>query len=141
MYIKKSDSKKLIKDFEKSVCNEISSTTTFLCQLLKEDDWSFIIKSHALIEATVTELITISLGNPSLKSIVERLPLSEIQTGKIAFAKQMELLSSPQITFIRFFSTLRNDLVHKVENIEFSLKDHWQGLDKNQKKSFRNKVE
>ncbi len=46
----------------------------FLERLVEEDDWSFLIKSHAVVEAALTHLIT-SRADPSLRPLFLRLPL------------------------------------------------------------------
>ena len=53
--------------------NELENDTGvkegFFISLLKEDDWSFIIKIHALYEAAITSLILNKLGQPTLEKI------------------------------------------------------------------------
>lgn len=42
---------------------ELGLPEGFYAELLGEDDWSFIIKLHALMEAAVTGLIVAALGH------------------------------------------------------------------------------
>jgi uncharacterized protein YutE (UPF0331/DUF86 family) len=132
MYLKKKDVKKLLVNFKLSSIDDLKEKSTFIIELLSQNDWSFIIKSHAYLEAVVTQLIIDHLDESSLKGFVERLPLSDSQTGKIAILKELDILEPETRKFIRWFSELRNSIVHKVENIDFDLKSHFLKLDKNQ---------
>lgn len=41
--------------------NEMQIPSMFLISLLKEDDWSFVIKSHAFLEGLLTHVLVESL--------------------------------------------------------------------------------
>jgi len=109
---------------------------SFCEALLNEDDWSFIIKIHALIEGALTHALVASIGVESMRGIFSRLDTSSPRTGKVEFAKALDLLSSEDRASIRYLSELRNDLVHKVQNVSFDLKAHVRSLDKDQRKKF-----
>lgn len=141
MFVAKTDAQNLLKGFIDTLGGKLKETNEFLASLADEDDWSFVIKSHALIEATVTNLITSALGDDRIYLTIERLPLSESQAGKIIFAKQLGVLEKPQIRFIKWYSELRNQLVHKVDNIEFNFLQYWASLDANQKKSWKDTID
>ena len=126
-------------DLDKSIRNIESRTGVrngFFSDLLKEDDWSFIIKSHALLESACAEILTEHSGVPEMINIYSRLELSAKTTGKIAFLKAFDLTIDRERRFITSLSELRNLLVHNVRNTTFNLFDHVAGLDKNQKKIF-----
>lgn len=108
----------------------------FYVLLLKEDDWSFIIKLHTLIEAASTYVLTKKLKNPEIEEVISKLPMSDTSIGKLSMIKDLNILSKGQQKFIRFFSELRNKLVHKLENVEFNFSEYINALDKNQKLSF-----
>lgn len=63
-------------------------------KLLDEDDWSFIIKLHALMEAAIAYLLTQHFDDDRLSGVFEYLELSDAGKGKIAFVKELELLPS-----------------------------------------------
>jgi hypothetical protein len=107
----------------------------FVIGLPKEDDWSFIVKIHALIEAAVTTQLSESI-DPRLTLVFEQLELSDPRKGKIAFTKALNTLDSNQRRFIRFLSELRNDLVHNVRNVSFNITAHLSTLDKKQRANF-----
>jgi hypothetical protein len=137
MYLFKDQAKELMKSVTSDMSGELKEKTDYILALLNDDDWSMIIKAHALIESLVTELLLAKTEEPKLRSLIERLPLSDEQLGKVKIAKDYGLLSSHERTFIKKLSSLRNDLVHKFENINFNLPDYVDMLDKNQKKAWK----
>lgn len=136
MYLHKKQAEELIKHSLTSTTEEVKEKTKFMLSLLHTDDWSMIIKSHALIEMIVTELIIAQTEEAKLKPFIERLPLSDNQTGKLKIVKDYNLLTNEQCAFIKKLSELRNLIVHKFENVNFNLKNHVDSFDTNQKKSW-----
>lgn len=94
---------------------QIEECADALTKFYAEDDWSFVIKSHALIERAVTGMLIETTGDDRLKRTFERLPLSYEEMGKLSVAKEFDVLTKPQRRFIRTLSQLRNNLVHKVK--------------------------
>lgn len=122
----------LIANIADSVDGHIEKITSYL----KDDDWSLIIKLHALLEAAMSQLL-VSKIDRSIKAVIERLPLSDNSIGKGRMALEMGLISESQYRFLRKFSELRNSLVHKVENVDFDLKAYVDALDQNQRKGWK----
>ena len=116
--------------------SELGVAPAFFHGLLDEDDWSFIIKLHSLIEAAATHLLVVTLGKDELETIISRLELSGQTTGKVAFFKSMELLDSPSRRFIRSLSEVRNKLVHDVSNVSITLEQYVSNLKEEEKKGF-----
>lgn len=108
----------------------------FFDDLKAEDDWSFIIKSHALIEAACAELLTEYVGSRELLDPFSRLELSNKRAGKIAFLKSLNLLNEDERRFVSALSELRNILVHNVSNTAFDLSGHVASLNTQQRRSF-----
>lgn len=81
-------------------------------------------KSSRTGRSFCTGVLVDSVGDERLKRIFERLPIADEQLGKIEVAKELGLLTPEQRRFIRFFARLRNQLVHRVENVDFSFKQH-----------------
>ncbi|WP_303909445.1 hypothetical protein [Thiohalomonas denitrificans] len=108
----------------------------FLDSLKNEDDWSFIIKLHALVEAAVSHLLVHKFGDERLLSIFSRVELSNKATGKIAFISAMELVNKHERRFIRSLSELRNKLVHNIGNVQFDLATYADNLEKDAKDNF-----
>lgn len=116
---------------------ELGLPAGFFHALLHEDDWSFVIKLHAFFEGVITQLLVKSLSRESLEGILSELPISDKRIGKMAFVRALKLLEEGPRKFISDLSDLRNALVHNVRNVQFDLKEHVKGLDKNQRKKFR----
>lgn len=122
--------------------------TGFFDRLLAEDDWSFVVKLHALMEAAVSHLVcetlTISMKDysaqffdkPLLAKLLAYAELSNKRTGKTTLARSLGLILDYQRDFLYHLSELRNDLVHDVRNVSFQLTDYVAKLDVNQRKNF-----
>jgi len=109
----------------------------FLDQLLKESDWSLVIKMHAVFEAVLASLITKRLANPQVGDVVSNLDFNNTKAGKVALARALGLVESPEVAFLRGLSELRNKLVHNIENVTFSFKTHVASLSAAELKKFR----
>ncbi|HEX6368753.1 MAG TPA: DUF433 domain-containing protein [Longimicrobium sp.] len=99
----------------------------FLSKLSKEDDWSFVIKSHALIEAAITQML-LTVSDPRVTENFRKLPLGGGRTGKLAFAEALGFVNREHRAFIDLFSELRNKLVHDVRSVSFSFERHFANL-------------
>jgi len=107
--------------------------------LVKEDDWSFVIKLHALVEAAVAHLLATNCGDKLLDVFV-RLELSNNTTGKLAFAKALNAFDDDERKFIRSLSEIRNSFAHDVRQADATLPVYVSRLDVNQLKAFKDAV-
>lgn len=137
MYIDRDKAEKLLEASEKDTIDGIKGQSDFLLSLLDGDDWSLVIKSHALIESIVTELIVTRIDEPRTRAFVERLPLSNAETGKLRLAKDFDLIGTNARSFVKAFSALRNSLVHKIENVTFDFSVYVETLDENRKRQWQ----
>ena len=78
----------------------------FFEKLKDEDDWSFIIKLHALFETACTHLLIFHFNEPNLVNILSRLEISNKTTGKLALLKELGLLGKNYRVFIYSLSEL-----------------------------------
>ena len=101
-----------------------------------ENDWSFVIKAHALAEAAVSHLLTKAVKRPELSDLFSRLDMSNKATGKAAFVKALGLLGEEERRFVSAFSELRNRLVHDVRNVNFDLLEHVNALNAKERETF-----
>lgn len=121
-----------------NIKNELLEKSEFLLKLLLDDDWSFVIKSHSLIESLVTELIINEIDEVELKKLIERMPLHNETVSKMEIAKIYNIFSIEERGFIISLTEIRNKIVHKYENINFSFETHINELiDKNKRKRWR----
>lgn len=109
---------------------------SFMKRLLHDDDWSFVIKAQALVEAALTDLLVAHAGDDRLKPIYEKLPIANEETGKVKLGESLGLLSKTQRRYIRALSSLRNKLAHRVEYLDFKFQDHIEKLPKNELKAW-----
>lgn len=120
---------------------ELSLPKGFFDTLLNENDWSFIIKLHALFESSISYLLTDYIGKTNLIDIFSNLELSNKKTGKIAFAKALNLLEKDERRYISFLSKLRNTLIHNIQNVNFDLQSYIAQLSTAKKNNFIKAVE
>jgi len=104
----------------------------FYSNLLREDDWSFVVKLNALFEGACTHVLTTRLHAPELADAFANLDLANTKYGKIALLRSLGAISSEQATILRSLAELRNALVHNISNVSFSFSTHLSGLDANQ---------
>lgn len=116
--------------------SELALSPGFFDGLRAEDDWSFIIKCHALMETACSVLLTAYFNNPKYEDIFSRIEMSDTKKGKVAFLRTAGLVVPEEVRFIIALSELRNKLVHNIRGIAFKFSDHVSALDANQKQSF-----
>ena len=117
-----------VSDFE----SRLKLPNGFYRDLLKEDDWSFVIKVSALFEAATTHLLAARFGTPEIESELAFLEQANPRNGKIVLLEKMEILYKEQANCLTKLANLRNQLAHKIENVSFNFADYITGMDKNQ---------
>ena len=110
----------------------IQKCRDFLNKIEDDSDWAFLIKVHSLIDNSVTDVLVTFLGEPKARRLLERLPLADQEIGKLSLAKDFSILDAPQRRFIRNLSTLRNNLAHRSDHVDFTFNEYLSGLDKRQ---------
>jgi len=102
---------------------DLGITPGFFQALLDEGDWSFLIKTHALLEAAVSHLISTAVGKPELTTILDKLNLNDDNRGKTGFLKALNLLPPEHIRFIKAMCKMRNLAAHDVDYVSATLPD------------------
>jgi hypothetical protein len=126
----------LLQQHARDLENSLGLTPGFFHSLLLQgDDWSFVIKAHALVEAGVTFHLVEAVGDARLAMPVAHLPLGGA-AGKLGFAKALGILDRSQVRFALYVSRLRGNLVHDVRNVAFSLDGYVEGLGADGQKEF-----
>ncbi len=120
---------------------ELNITQGFLYNLKDQDDWSFVIKAHSLLEGSVSQLLSQVMGNENFNEIFSQMELSNKKTGKVAFVKALNILEKRDRRFISFFSELRNKLVHNVSNVDFSIEKYVNSLSKAKERELIKKLQ
>lgn len=110
--------------FDELACsklNEIGFSTEFQCKLLNDDDdWSFVIKIHAILESVLSSLLVQYFNEPKLEEVFANLEMGNVKSGKIKIIEKLGIINMDQIDFIRKLGALRNSLIHNIKNIDFS---------------------
>lgn len=113
-------------DAAEYVTKQLGLPDHFVLGLLKEDDWSFIIKTHALLEAAVIRAIENQLCGHSISKFLEQLSMSRC----LDFAKELQAIEPRLLSMIRLVSRIRNDIVHDVTKFSFSFTEYLSNQDK-----------
>jgi hypothetical protein len=103
----------------------------FMLGLLHEDDWSFVIKSHALVESAVSRMLSLALDE-RLRASFKKLGLRQ----KLEFAKSLDMLNANEIALVDMISAIRNKLAHDSSYLAWTLEAHVEGLEPSQRESF-----
>jgi len=127
-----------IKEIIAEIETDLGLRPGFFSDLKKDDDWSFLIKVHALMESVCSHLLSLYFSDTKFKDIFSLLEMSDTKKGKIAFLRASGLINKEEARFIRGLSELRNKMVHKIEGIHFKFSDYITKLDKQQRNSFVN---
>lgn len=121
-----------IKERVKILEDEFNLPLNFYNSLLIEDDWSFVIKLSCLFERVFAFGLIVILDAEKLSNEFSKLD----QIVRVKWLKKMSVITTDQANFAIELSKLRNHLVHKVEQLNFSFSSHIESLDKNQIKKF-----
>ncbi|MFN7917391.1 MAG: hypothetical protein U0Q55_18745 [Vicinamibacterales bacterium] len=94
--------------------------------LLDKDDWSFVVKSHALLEAAVCALLVVHLRKHELDEVLsEQVEMS----ARIEMTKALGLTTDADRKAMRALSNLRNRLVHNAKDTNFRFVEHFKNKD------------
>lgn len=115
--------------------DELNLPKGYFNNLLAEDDWSFIIKLSALLEAVTTNIL-IDKIDKKLENSISYMDYANPKNGRIKFLKDFGVLELEQYKILFDFASLRNQIVHKIENVTFSFDNYILSFDQNQKKKF-----
>ncbi len=140
MYLQRDQADALLQESLATVKDWIHGHLSFVTELLQGDDWSFVIKTQALLEACITEAVLVRLGDNRIKKTVENLPLVGDEASKLQFAKDLGLLDGAQRRFIKRMAALRNRLAHRVEYVSFKFPDYVASLDRDGIKDWQDSI-
>lgn len=108
--------------------------------LLKEDDWSFIIKTHALVETALTRLLESRITPAIPVEFINGLTLSGGRQSKLQLLRLLELIDVDEVRFVEGLSKIRNRLVHNISHVSFVLRDYVAALSPEDGSSFATKT-
>jgi len=119
-----------IRDLER----ELGLPEGFYRKLLKDDDWSFVIRLSSLVEAACTHALTHRLHAPELADALAFLS----QSARIGMLEDLDAVTKEQARILRRLATLRNGLVHKISNVEFTFTSYLADLKGEELSAFLN---
>lgn len=111
------------------VLQQIGLNRDFVIELLREDDWSYVIKANALSEAAVTRAIVRRLGEDT-DDFVTGLSMSQ----RLKLAEGLSLFPRESLQGARGLTKLRNRLAHDVTKVDFTFSAYLE--DSDQKNEF-----
>jgi hypothetical protein len=117
---------------EKELEPELELPKGFFRQLYQADDWTFIIKLHALIESALTHLIDSLFETDSVVSFLGTLDIGGGRHSKVALLQIMNQIEPDEAKVVRGLSKIRNRLVHNIRHVAFDLKAYARELDANE---------
>ena len=115
-----------IEEFE----NRVGLPTGFVYSLAQEDDWTFVIKIHALYETALAHILATTFGNQKLEEALAEISMAH----KLKLASACGLFDKEDRGMLHALSNLRNKLVHSVDQVAFSFFTYLS--DQNRKKQF-----
>lgn len=108
----------------------------FYAKLLNEDDWSFIIKANALVEAACSDALAAKFHAPELAACLATLELGHKKHGKVALLRTLGAIEKEQASFLQVLYELRNRLAHNVSQISFTFKSYLGEIDPKERAAF-----
>lgn len=115
-------SKDFLSHFLTTVANDLQLPQDAVFNLMKEDDWSFIVKLSSILEKFLGYLITSKVSDASLKGLIYEQSLEK----KISLSQKMELITEEAHKEFNFVRRMRNRAAH---GILFSFEEQFKDLD------------
>ena len=111
--------------------NDFKLPKGFYHSLLSQDDWSFVLKLSALFERACAFSLSMTLHS-ELSDEFSKLD----QFVRVKWLTRIGVITNDQSGFLQELAKLRNDLVHKIDKVNFNFSSYIGSLDKNQIKKF-----
>jgi hypothetical protein len=94
---------------------------SFLENLLaRDDDWSFVIKAHALLEASVCAWLAANLGRPELEDALTEIDMRT----RVKLLSALDLGTASERRKMNALSNLRNRLAHRASESHFTFSSY-----------------
>lgn len=108
----------------------------FFKSLRSDDDWSFVIKLHALIESSLGRFITAVFSDFALDKYFLTVDLCGGRHSKIKLLQELNQIDADECKFIVGLSTIRNRLVHNITHIQFDLQKYVNDMSATERRKF-----
>ena len=105
------------------MANDLGLSGRFFHSLIDEpNDWSFLIKCHALLETTICSWLASHFGDQELQEVFAR----KMNMGaRIDMLGALKLANKQELTMMKALGTLRNRLVHNVQQTNFTFEEYF----------------
>ncbi|MGC2626768.1 MAG: hypothetical protein WA269_08015 [Candidatus Udaeobacter sp.] len=123
--------------FENWITRRLGLAQSPLRSLESDDDWSFVIKMYAILEAALNHLLKVRLNDPKLIKIVTKLPTNDERRGKLALIKTYDLLREDCRLFVQLFSKIRNTAVHDAKSFGLDLTKYVTAIKDKEKREWK----
>jgi hypothetical protein len=105
----------------KTIEDNLGLKTGFVLELLDEpDDWAFIIKTSAVVESTLGQVLSGSLLGEGLDRHIRALPMDG-RTGKIQLAQDLSLIGPKSAKRLQAICQVRNNFAHGLKSLKLSV--------------------
>ena len=94
--------------------------------MLERDDWSFVIKAHALLESVVCQLLATHLKQPAMEYVLAQNVQME---DRIVMMKALGIADDNERRMMRLLGKIRNNLVHNAEQTDFTFSEYFKNRD------------
>jgi hypothetical protein len=110
-----------IDQFLATMAKELGLEERFFHNLISEpEDWSFVIKAHALLESAVCTWLAAHFGKPELQDVFARRMMMRARIGML---RALKLGDKEEWKMLEAFGELRNFLVHNVKQTAFTFEE------------------
>ena len=120
----------------REICRLFNLPDSFLEDLLKGDDWTFILRLHALLETAITWSLEVHFQPHPIGDFLTKLNLSGKGSSKLELADQLGILDQDSNKFISGINSIRNRLAHNIRNLSFDLERYVDELSPEHRKQF-----
>jgi hypothetical protein len=94
--------------------------------LLDADDWSFVVKAHALLESIVCTLLAMHLRKRPLEEVLAE----EVEMkARIGMTRALEITTGQDRKMMHALGNLRNRLVHNAKDTNFTFQEYLKNKD------------
>ena len=91
---------------------------------------------NALFEAAATHVLVRKLGATSIEEQLAHLDYAHTKYGKLKMLENLSALYKEQCVILRKLAEIRNSIVHRIENVSFSLPGHINSMNSDSRKGF-----
>jgi len=122
---------------------ELDLPNGFTKSFIKLDDWTFMVKGWAYVESILELLVWSKIDHMPLEfsKVISKVDSGNMKTGKLAFAKALELLGPKEWKYLQSFVEFRNLVAHGIGNIQFDFIGFISSQEDKTKKEFFKKFE